>query len=167
MAKITVRRTGHITVDRKALEKRLVPLILGWVKNRTHEGRDVDDNPFAGYSSSYRRTLGRMGESGAVDLRLTGGLLGSLRHVRTETSSARLMVLVFGVGTGSSPAVRAPSKGRARAQRTGRRGPSHALVAMWLHRGTSVTPPRRWLGLGRGGEKMAARALGAMPVFRG
>jgi hypothetical protein len=81
-----------------------------------------------------------MGEKTTVDLRVTGGLLSSLKLLRVTTVGPAL-TMFFGPDTGTSPQVAPPMKGRPRAVRTGRRGPQHNLVGAWL----DVRFP--WLGL--------------------
>lgn len=179
MAGVTVRTKGRISVDMAALERRIPPLVVGFVLDRLHKGLGMGDAPLAPYSASYLRTLALMGEGPLVDLRLTGGMLNSLRHTGTERLSETTSRLVFGVGTGTSPQVRPPTKGKApadggrarpkgkaRAKRTGQRGPAWNLVASWLHHGTSRMRPRPWLGLGPAGLRMVARAIEAMRALK-
>lgn len=208
MARVTVRTRGKIVVDTTKVERLLPALIVGHVLNRTHEGKGVDGQPFAGYSAAYRGSLARMGEGPGVDLRLTGGLLNSLRHLRTEKGGT-VTTMWFGPGTGSSPQVRAKAgaakrveratKKRARdmrtagnisehtraaaeaavqeryersiararrSSRTGKRGPSWNLVGLWIHKGTARMKARPWLGLGREGENLVARAIEKAGIFR-
>lgn len=166
MAKVTVRRSGKITLDMGAL-RRLIPLIVGWVVRRTAGGRDLHERPFRGYSPRYRERLARMGETSLVDLRVTGGLLNSVRHLRTEANGKDRVTMFFGPGTGTSPQVAPPPlRGKRRARRTGRRGPPHNLVGAWLHYGHGKMPPRPWLGLGKEGDGMVRRALERLAIFR-
>lgn len=144
---ITVTTRNKTAIDLEAIAKVCAARIPGLVLDRVARGLDVDDKPFAPYSASYRETLGKMGESpSAVDLRLTGGLLNSVRLTRTEKGKD-WVTLVFAPDAGASPQVRAPSRGKPRAKRTGRRSAAHNVVGHWLHHGTPRMRPRPWLGL--------------------
>lgn len=164
MAKITMRWRGKIKVDVQRAARVLPPLIIGHVLRRTAQGKDMHDRPFAAYSAGYRRRLTRMGESTKVDLRATGGLLNSLRLLRTEVRGS-VAILVFGPDAGTSAEVRTPPAGRRRARRTGRRGPRHNLVGLWLHEGRRG-PARQWLGISPSGRPALLRAIERAGIFK-
>lgn len=146
-ATITTTSTGREDVDVEAIARVLIARVPGLVLERCHAGLDIDDKPFAPYSASYREALTEMGEATDVDLRLTGGLLNSVKHTSTERVSPDVVVLTFAPDTGTSPQVRPPSRGKPRAKRTGKRGPAHNLVGYWLQHGTPRMRSRPWLGL--------------------
>ena len=52
--------------------------LLDIIKTKTKKGKDINNNPFAPYSSSYRRQLELEGKPTNVDLFNTGRMLGSL-----------------------------------------------------------------------------------------
>lgn len=198
------------------LRKALPPLIVGAIQRRVQEGRDMHGNPFAAYSKKWRESLAAMGEADKVDLRLTGGLMGSLRLLRTERNSAQSITLVFGPDAGTSPHVVPPSqlagqkargqawldlksdaegkalgraasaekrasmlraqeretakygvaRNKAKAQRTGFRGPPHNLLGLWLHRGGKGRAARPWLALSPDQRKWLREKLYALGIFK-
>lgn len=144
---ITVKHTGKKTIiDLDAIAKVCAARVPGLILDRVNRGLDINDKPFAPYSSGYRRTLGKMGEAADVDLRMTGGLLNSVRLVKTEKGRG-IITLHFAPDAGASPQVKAPQKGKPRAQRTGRRSAAHNVIGYWLQKGTPRMRPRPWLGL--------------------
>jgi len=84
----------------------------GAIVERVGRGLDVKGQPFAGYSARYRRQLKRMGEDPKVDLRLSGGLMNSVK-ARDATLRADSVEVVIAPDTGTSPQYRAPSERRA------------------------------------------------------
>jgi hypothetical protein len=84
----------------------------GAIIERTGRGLDLKGQPFAGYSARYRRQLKRMGEDPKVDLRMSGGLLNSVK-ARDATLRADSVEVVIAPDTGTSPQYRAPSERRA------------------------------------------------------
>ena len=129
-----------------AIVKAFVP---GAIIERTNAGIDMHGRAFAGYSSSWRETLALGGEDPKVDLRLTGGLLNSIKAretILTETTAT----VITAPDTGTSPAV-SPKNGRMK--RAGKRGPPHNVLAGYIHDGTARMPPRPFLGLAKDEEK--------------
>jgi hypothetical protein len=108
MAKITVKHTRKLVVDQAKVAKLLGPLLVGEILNAVHEGVDVDGKPFEPYSPAWKAQLAAMGEGLEVDLRLTGGLLNSIKVLRVEERDGKT-VLVIGPDTGTSPEVRPPA----------------------------------------------------------
>ena len=151
---VTVRiKKNLLRLDVRRLSQPLVPLIIGKIQERVRAGKDIFDHAFRGYSAGYKKTLSEMGEDPRVDLRLTGGLLNSLRLLRTTQSQDRV-TLTIGVGTGTSAQVASPRRLKSgkrpktlRARRTGRRSPAHNILGAYLHKGTPKMPARPWLGL--------------------
>lgn len=153
---VTVSSSGKPPRWDSAKAARIVAaLVPGLVLARTAAGRDMYGRPFAPYSARYRAALADAGEDGRVDLRLTGGMLNSVkaRDVAVTPTSATVTV---GPDTGTSPRV-VLADGVAR--RTGQRGPAHAVVGFWLHHGTPHMRPRPWAGLDDRDRKSLARAL--------
>ena len=160
---VRIRLTKTLKLDAKRIAKVLPALILGAILRRVAKGRDTSDRPFAKYSSAYLERLTEMNEGHATDLRLTGGLLNSLRHLRTSSDRDSVTITV-GPGTGTSPQVQPPSRRtsasrRRRSQRTRRRGPPHNVLGGWLHKGTPHMPARPWLGLSKGDLASIMRQL--------
>lgn len=131
-------------------------MAIGAIKRRTGKGIDIDGDPFRPYSSAYRRALTEGGEDPSkVDLRLTGGMLNSVKELRRQITDRRATAWI-GPDTGTSPRV---SLRDGHAKRTGKRGPAHNLVGAWLHYGTHKMPARPWLGLSPKDRKAIAAQL--------
>lgn len=165
MAHVTVKHVKKLELDPQRIAKQLAPAILGAVLARVDAGVDTKDQPFAQYSTAYLERLAKMGEDGKVDLRVTGGLMNSLKHLRTEIVGA-VITMYFGPDTGTSAAVAPPPTGKKRAKRTGERGPPHNVVGLWIHEGTTRMPPRPWLGMSPANEKTIAALLKKLGVFK-
>ena len=123
--------------------KVIAALVPGMIIRRTGQGIDRNGKKFQGYSRAYRKALAAGGESQAVDLRLTGGLMNSIK-VRSSTHSDTEATVTVAPDTGTSPAV---TLADGRAKRTGRRGPPHNVLAYWIETGTGTAPARPFLGL--------------------
>lgn len=137
---VTTKTTGEPPRWNGAkVAKVIAALVPGMIIRRTGQGIDRTGSPFAPYSKSYREALAAGGESQAVDLRLTGGLMNSVK-VRSD----RDVTVTIAPDTGTSPAV---TLADGRAKRTGRRGPPHNVLAYWIETGTGRAPPRPFLGL--------------------
>lgn len=143
---ITVKPGRKTNIDLDAIAKVCAARVPGLILDRVNRGLDINDKPFAPYSPGYRQTLGEMGEAADVDLRMTGGLLNSVRLVKAEKGKGTI-TMHFAPDAGSSPQVKAPTKGKPRAQRTGRRSAAHNVIGYWLQKGTPRMRPRPWLGL--------------------
>jgi hypothetical protein len=180
-------RSPPLRIDHAKIAKELPPLIVGAIQRRVQSGQDIEGKSFRAYSKSYQKTLAAMGEGGSTDLRLTGGLMNSIRLLRVEKQSATRTVLHFGPGAGTSPQVRAPtakkqaanqraekrdnarlgvSRQRGASVRTGKRGPPHNLLGYWHHKGMGNNPARPWLGLSRAQRKDVAARLVRMGIWR-
>lgn len=162
---VTVKIRGDIKLDVAGLTKKLAPAILGRVLERTAKGIGSDGKPFRAYAPMTRERYTLMGEDAStVDLRLTGGLLNSV-HLKSTLTSPTSATLVFGPDTGTSATVAPPEKGRARAVRTGDRGPPHNLLGLWIHNGRGRMPPRPWLGLSPDDKKWVRALILKLGVF--
>ena len=141
---VTVKTSGpRQKIDLKAMAKVFEASVPGLILRRVAEGRDILDRPFAPYSGAYNVALGEAGEDLRVDLRLTSGLLNSVKLRQTVTTATGVR-LIFGPDGGTSPTV---SLQDGRAKRTGKRGPPHNVVGYWLHYGTPHMRARPWLAL--------------------
>ena len=93
-----------------------------------------------------------MGEDQSEDLRLTGGLMNSVK-VREKRITAAGVEVVIAPDTGTSPQVVASTyrsgqrKGQGKAKRTGQQGPPHNVLGYWLHHGTPHMRARPFMGL--------------------
>jgi len=110
---ITTKRSGTpVKFDAVKAAKVISAFVPGAILLRTAQGKSTTGNAFAAYSDSYRRTLRAMGEDQKVDLRLTGGLLNSVK-VRDTVTAADYVKVTIAPDNGTSPEVRAPSQTRA------------------------------------------------------
>lgn len=100
-----------------ALIKAIVP---GGIVERTGRGIDMHGRQFEPYSRRYRATLRLMGEDPKVDLRLSGGLMNSIKARGVDVSDNRVVVTVA-PDTGTSPVWKAKAGGEARYERAMRR----------------------------------------------
>ena len=110
---ITTRRTGTpVKFDAEKAARVIGAFVPGAILLRTDKGISSTGQAFAQYSTRYRRQLQRMGEDQKIDLRLTGGLMNSVK-VRDKRISANGVEVVVAPDAGTSPQVRAPSERRA------------------------------------------------------
>lgn len=147
---MTVKPTqgGRIVIDVKRAQRFLEVAVVGAIVDNVHNGRDIHGKPLAQYRPSYKKQLAAMGEDSKVDLRLTGGMLASVRMLRIRIDTKGAIAFIFGPGTGTSAQVAPPPKGKGRvAHRTGRRGPAHNILGYWIHHGAGRLVARPWLGL--------------------
>lgn len=146
-------------IDVLTIAKRIAAFSPGLIIDRVDAGLDIHDKPFAAYSPNYRAALALAGEDQKVDLRLTGGLINSVKVRRIVRKSDGVVVVHVGPDAGTSPRVPlAPpwvvNDPEARAawmknppRRDGKRGPAHNAVGAYLHQGTPTMKARPWLGL--------------------
>lgn len=109
--KIT-RRGQQLTFSGERIAKTIAGLVPGMILRRTTQGIDMNGQQFAPYSKRYQRKLKRMGEDPKVDLRVSGGLMGSVKARSIEILKDAVRVVVA-PDTGTSPEYRAPSERRA------------------------------------------------------
>lgn len=141
---ITTKRSGPpVRFDADKAIRLISGYVPGAILRRTAQGVDANGKPFAPYTASYRATLGKMGEDVSEDLRLTGGLMNSVK-VREKRVTAAGVEVVIAPDTGTSPQV-SPRNGKA--HRTGDRGPPHNVLGYWLHHGTPHMRARPFMGL--------------------
>lgn len=141
---ITTKRSGPpVKFDSEKAIRLISGYVPGAIIRRTGHGIDANGNPFAPYTPRYRATLGKMGEDTSEDLRLTGGLMNSVK-VREKRITAAGVEVVIAPDTGTSPQVRAV---KGRAKRTGQQGPPHNVLGYWLHHGTADMRARPFMGL--------------------
>jgi hypothetical protein len=142
---VTITRRGRPPrFDANRIATIIKGVVPGMILERTNRGVDINGQQFAAYSRRYRNRLRRMGEDPKVDLRLSGGLLNSVK-ARGATLRADSVEVTIAPDTGTSP-VWAPKAG-GKSRRTGKQSPPHNVVGYWLHYGTKTIKPRPWMGL--------------------
>lgn len=121
MGGITITRRGRQPkFNAEGIAREIRRFAPGAIIERTGRGLDVNGKPFAGYSPRYRRQLKRMGEDTKVDLRLSGGLLNSVK-ARDATLRADSVEVVIAPDTGTSPVWKAKAGGKRRYNRAMRK----------------------------------------------
>lgn len=141
---ITTKRSGPpVRFDADKAIRLISGYVPGAILRRTAQGIDANGKPFAPYTASYRERLAAMSEDQKIDLRLTGGLMNSVK-VREKRITAAGVEVVIAPDTGTSPQV-SPRNGKA--HRTGDRGPPHNVLGYWLHHGTPHMRARPFMGL--------------------
>lgn len=153
---VTLKVTGQRQrVDVGAIAKVIAGLAPGLILKRTAAGFDITDKRFAPYTTGYARALAEAGEDGRVDLRVTGGMLNSVKVRSIEVTADRAVVVIAPDG-GTAPAVSLAEGG---AKRTGKRGPPNNAKGYWLHNGTPEMRARPWLGLSPKDRAVIQRAV--------
>lgn len=107
--KIT-RRGKQPTFDSIRVAAVIKGLVPGMILERTNKGIDANGKPFAPYSKRYQSFLKRGGEDPKVDLRLSGGLMNSIKPRGTYVTRDVAHV-VIAPDAGTSP-VWAPASSR-------------------------------------------------------
>lgn len=159
---ITTKRSGPpVKFDAAKAIRLIAGYVPGAIVRRTAQGLDTHGQPFAPYTPRYRQTLAKMGEDQSEDLRLTGGLMNSVK-VREKRVTAAGVEVVIAPDTGTSPQVVASG---GRAKRTGQQGPPHNVLGYWIHHGTATTPARPFMGLTPDQERELNQLLGRAKVF--
>ena len=159
---ITTKRSGTpAKFDGQKAGKLIAGYVPGAILRRTDQGLDIKGNPFAPYRPSYRDALAAMGEDGKTDLRLTGGLLNSVKARSIETTADGVRVTIA-PDTGTSPQVYAAD---GKAKRSGKRGPPHNVLGYWLHHGTPTMQARPFMGLSPEQERELLALLTRARVF--
>lgn len=161
---VTKTRTGPpVKFDGAKVAKVIAAFVPGAIIRRTGQGIGSDGAPLAAYSGRYRDRLAKAGEDTSVDLRLTGGLLNSIK-VRSSTHDDKSATVTIAPDTGTSPAV---SLVDGRAKRTGDRGPPHNVLGWWIHHGNGRTPARPFMGLTPDQERELYRLLAKVGAIAG
>jgi len=159
---ITTRRTGTPVKFYGAKAAKLIAgFVPGAILRRTDKGIDAKGNAFALYRQSYRDALIAMSEDVKVDLRLTGGLMNSIkaRDVKVTPDGVRVTIAP---DTGTSPQVYAAD---GKAKRSGKRGPPHNVLGYWLHHGTPTMQARPFMGLTPEQQRELYQILAKAKIF--
>ena len=158
---ITTRRSGTpVKFDGQKAGKLIAAFVPGAILRRTDQGISSTGAAFAPYRPSYRATLAAMGEDPKVDLRLTGGLLNSIkaRDIQITPDGVRVTIAP---DAGTSPAVYAAD---GKAKRSGDRGPPHNVLGYWIHHGIGQVA-RPFMGLTPEQERELYLILGKAKIF--
>jgi hypothetical protein len=158
---ITTKRTGTpVKFNGEKAGKLIAAYVPGAILRRTDQGISSTGAAFAPYRPSYRATLAAMGEDQKVDLRLTGGLMGSIkaRDIQVTPDCVRVTIAP---DAGTSPAVYAAD---GKAKRSGDRGPPHNVLGYWIHHGIGMVA-RPFMGLTPEQERELYLILGKAKIF--
>jgi hypothetical protein len=143
MTTVILRRQsqGRLFVNLEQMAERLKADVVGRILRRVAQGRDIDDRNFAPYTTGYKRKLKLAKESDLVDIRLTGGLLNSVKVTRIDMNPSGFVMYV-GPDTGAVNKVKF-QKGSM--ERDGKGSATNNQVGYWLQ--NHKKKPRKWLGL--------------------
>lgn len=177
MGMTITRRPRTPKINWQAIATAIKAYAPGQIIERTGRGIGSDNKQFAPYSKQYLDFLRRGGEATNVDLRVSGGLLNSIKARKTEITDTRVTVTIA-PDAGTSPRLKPKSGGRERyaramerfkragergdysshlagrqaskayrMQKTGERSPPHNVLAYLLHYGKGKLPARPFMGL--------------------
>jgi hypothetical protein len=100
---IVVKKSGRPPrFNAEGIAKEIQRFAPGAVVERVGRGLDIFGRPFAAYSRRYRNFLKRGGEDQKIDLRLTGGLMNSVK-ARGALLRADYVEVTIAPDTGTSP----------------------------------------------------------------
>jgi hypothetical protein len=115
--------------------------VFGAILRRTDQGKDMNGNAFAPYKDSYLKKLQAFGEDTQIDLRISGGLLNSLKQQMTKTNDGFKYSIQPDTGVSPIRLKRNKSRGETHSKTP------HNLVAYYLQNGTPKMKARPFLGL--------------------
>jgi hypothetical protein len=161
-ATIQIDRKSHVEID---VEKALSALglhVVGTIKQRTQQGKDLTGAGFEQYSDGYKDALRRGGELTNVDLRVTGSMMSSLKVVGR---GARLGVRYVTVGFDATYGPKYHLAG-GQIKRTGQRNITNGALARVHHLGLGRVPKRRFFGLSKMERQAASRHAMSVGIVR-
>ena len=161
-ATIQISRNSHVEID---VEKALSALglhVVGTIKQRTQQGKDLTGAAFEQYSDGYKDALRRGGELNNVDLRVTGSMMSSLKVVGR---GARLGVRYVTVGFDATYGPKYHLAG-GQIKRTGQRNITNGALARVHHLGLGRVPRRRFFGLSKMERQAASRHAMSVGIVR-
>lgn len=161
-ATIQIDRKSHVEID---VEKALSALglhVVGTIKQRTQQGKDLTGAGFEQYSDGYKDALRRGGELTNVDLRITGSMMSSLKVVGR---GARLGVRYVTVGFDATYGPKYHLAG-GQIKRTGQRNITNGALARVHHLGLGRVPKRRFFGLSKMERQAASRHAMSVGIVR-
>jgi hypothetical protein len=152
-------------IDVAAIARYVAAVAPGLIVDRVDRGVGIKDTPLAQYAPSYFRARSRaLEQSAPTTLRLTGGLLASVKSRKIEISpDGTVAMITIAPDAGTSPRV---SLLIGRARRTGKRGPAHNVLGYWLQHGTAHMRARPWLGLSPSDWRDLRAGLAKVRMFR-
>lgn len=159
---IQIDRKSHVEID---VEKALSALglhVVGTIKQRTQQGKDLTGAGFEQYSDGYKDALRRGGELTNVDLRVTGSMMSSLKVVGR---GARLGVRYVTVGFDATYGPKYHLAG-GQIKRTGQRNITNGALARVHHLGLGRVPKRRFFGLSKMERQAASRHAMSVGIVR-
>ena len=88
------------------IAKTIAAIVPGLILDRVDAGLDTKDKPFAPYAPDYAKALALANEDPKRDLRLTGGLMNSVKTRRIIRRADGVVTVVIAPDAGTSPRVR-------------------------------------------------------------
>lgn len=150
---VRVVRMGTLKVDLEAVSKIAGPLVVSDQVLRASKGIDVNGARHRGYSESYSIKLNDMGKrTDVVDFNVTGALMRSIQH-RGTVFIGGIARITVAPGTGTSRQMEPRADGAEGMTPTGRRSPSHNVLAYYLQQ------QRNWFGLSKKTLDQILRAI--------
>lgn len=161
-ATIQISRNSHVEIDVGRALNALGAHVVGTIKIRTQQGKDLTGAGFEQYSDAYKDALRRGGELNNVDLRVTGSMMSSLKVVG---HGARLGVRYVTVGFDATYGPKYHLAG-GQIKRTGQRNISNGALARIHHLGLGRVPRRRFFGLSKMERQAASRHAMSVGIVR-
>jgi hypothetical protein len=161
-ATIQIDRKSHVEIDVGRALDALGAHVVGTIKIRTQQGKDLTGAGFQEYTEDYRNALRRGKELGNVDLRVTGSMISSLDVVGR---GARLGVRYVTVGFDATYGPKYHLAG-GQIKRTGQRNITNGALARVHHLGLGRVPRRRFFGLSKMERQAASRHAMSVGIVR-
>ena len=159
---VAVDYKSHIEIDLDKALKALGSHVVGTIKLRTDQGKDLTGAAFQQYSQSYKAALRRGGELDNVDLRLTGSMMSSLEVVGRGRRGG-LHYVTVGFSGKYGPAVRLRDN---KIVLVGQRKITNGTLARIHHLGLGRQKPRRFFGLSKAERRAASRHALSVGIVR-
>lgn len=159
---VAVDYKSHIEIDLDKALKALGSHVVGTIKLRTDQGKDLTGAAFQQYSESYKAALRRGGELDNVDLRLTGSMMSSLEVVGRGRRGG-LHYVTVGFSGKYGPAVRLRDN---KIVLVGQRKITNGTLARIHHLGLGRQKPRRFFGLSKAERRAASRHALSVGIVR-
>lgn len=159
---VAVDYKSHIEIDLTRALNALGSHVVGTIRLRTDQGKDLTGAAFQQYSESYKAALRRGGELDKVDLRLSGSMMSSLKVVgRGQRRGLHYVTVGFSGEYG--PAVRLKQGKRVN---VGQRDITNGALARIHHLGLGRQKPRRFFGLSKAERRAASRHALSVGIVR-
>jgi len=161
-ATIQISRNSHVEIDVEKAINALGLHVVGTIKIRTQQGKDLTGAGFEQYSDGYKDALRRGGELNNVDLRVTGSMMSSLKVIGR---GARLGLRYVTVGFDATYGPKYHLAG-GQIKRTGQRNITNGALARVHHLGLGRMPRRRFFGLSKMERQAASRHAMSVGIVR-